>query len=338
MPEAIDSLSEGMSDRAEMAARALEQTGRYRVLRRLEALQAGIDRPGSPAASGRSLRVAILDTETTGLSHETDRIIDLGVVVLDVDGASGQLLRVVHEWQGLEDPGVAIPPNIVALTGITTDMVRDHVLPDTVVRDLFEGVEMVIAHSAGFDRPFVEARFPWMEKFPWVCSIKDIDWRQEGMGSSKLEFLAYRAGFFFDGHRALIDCQALARVLLDTKLHSTGLAAMATLLHACEDYEYIVEATNAPFERKDDLKAAGYFWDAEARVWKRTIIGDGPLDDEFIWLRANVYNNRTARVQVEFRSAEIRFSKRAGPKDWRSLGPHGDSSRTMFAGGRGKAY
>ena len=46
----------------------------------------------------------------------------------------------------------------------------------------------------------------------------------------------------------------------------------------------LVEATNAPFEAKDALKARGYRWQAAARIWQ-TELPDQQEDEERAWLR-----------------------------------------------------
>ena len=34
----------------------------------------------------------------------------------------------------------------------------------------------------------------------------DIDWRNEQIESYKLEYIAYKYNFFYEGHRAITDC------------------------------------------------------------------------------------------------------------------------------------
>ena len=59
----------------ESMARLLEESGSYRVLRKLVARQIVVTpRPGFPRMG------VIVDTETTGLDHSKDEIIEIGVV------------------------------------------------------------------------------------------------------------------------------------------------------------------------------------------------------------------------------------------------------------------
>ena len=63
-------------------------------------------------------QLVVLDTETTGLDPERDRIIDIGAVRL------GPELEVRDRFVTLVDPGVPIPLFITRLVGITDADVR----------------------------------------------------------------------------------------------------------------------------------------------------------------------------------------------------------------------
>ena len=80
-----------------------------------------------------------------------------------------------------------------------------------------------------------------------------------------------------------------------------------------------MRATGAPFESKDALKARGYRWDGDARVWHCTLASDEALDAELAWLRAEVYGSRRAQVEVEALDALTRYSARAGRVESRPL-------------------
>lgn len=317
------------TERLESIARELELSRDYRIVRRLHPLITPLPMP----AARRTATLAFLDCETTGLDARRDKIIDLGVLVVEINAQTGDLLRVLGNWTGLQDPGVPIAPNITSLTGITDAMVAGQSFDEGSLRDAMEAIDLVIAHNASFDRPFLEAAFPWFEQFPWACSFKLIDWQQEGFGSSKLEFIAFRLGFFYDGHRALVDCHALATALLMAKLPSTGESALCKVLDTFEAPDYVINATGAPFEAKDLLKQRGYRWDGEDRIW-RISVNESALQEELDWLRASVYTHKPVRVQVEVRDSLVKYSARQGVLEWRSIGPQGDSGRAFGSSGR----
>lgn len=215
---------------AEAFALALEANPDYRVLRRVPQRKVGTPKAGV-RASARTRSVLILDTETTGLDPATDHIIELALLRVEVDADTGRALRLTDRYVGLEDPGRAIPPFIEQLTGITDLMLTGCLLDEDRIAAMLEGDPLVIAHQARFDRPFVEARLPRFASLSWACSIADIDWKREGIGSCKLDYIAGHMGWFFDAHRAEADCQALLAVL-DRPLPRSGRTGFAHLMSA----------------------------------------------------------------------------------------------------------
>jgi DNA polymerase-3 subunit epsilon len=192
-------------------AKLLAQHPDYRVLRRLVPV---LDHGPSPASRPAGVqRVLVLDTETTGLSHASDKIIELAMLLVQVDAATGQPFGAVETFEGCEDPGMPIPEVAQQVTGLSDDMVRGQRLADARVQALIDQAALVVAHNAGIDRPFVEARFPGFALKPWACSFADIDWKALGAESAKLSALAQNQGWFYDAHRALVDCHALLQVL-----------------------------------------------------------------------------------------------------------------------------
>jgi DNA polymerase-3 subunit epsilon len=289
----------------ETLARQLEQHPDFRVLRRL------VPRQQFAPAQGAVCRVVLLDTETTGLDQGKDRIIELALLRVDVDVSTGRPCGEVQVYDGLEDPGMPIPAEIEAITGIRNEMVKGQRLDEARIAALLEGVDVIIAHNAAFDRPFVEARLPQLARFAWACSFADIDWKAQGHGSAKLEYLAMELGWFYDAHRAEVDCHALLTVL-EAALPAAGQTGLAHLLAAAGQTSYRVQATAAPFDAKDELKARGYRWNAEQKVWHTRLGDDAALQAECDWLRATVYGRRAARVQVEKLDARVRYAARSG--------------------------
>lgn len=293
-------------DYYEDMAKALEAQEDFRVLRRLKPTLVW---PGT--ASGEITRVVVLDTETTGLDQSKELIIELAMLRVDIDNASGLPVGQVQVYDGLEDPGKAIPPEVVALTGIRDADVKGQTLDALRVSQLLDGADVVIAHNAGFDRPFVEKRFDRFAVLPWACSFADIDWKAQGRGSAKLESLAQANGWFYDAHRAEMDCHALLAVLAQ-RLPEGPNTGLAQLLKAAGQASYALQASNAPFEAKDKLKARAYRWNAEQRVWHTRLRTDAELSAECEWLKENVYGQRRAVVHIEELDARVRFSNRAG--------------------------
>lgn len=281
----------------------------YRVLRRLDVSRK------STALEGPSVRhAAIVDTETTGTDPANDRIIELAVVVFEYSAASGDVGRVLGSLDALEDPGIPIPASSTAIHGITDEMVAGRRIDDAAVARLLDGVGIVIAHNAGFDRKFLEPRLPVFTALPWGCSWQEVPWSEAGIESSKLEYLAYRYGFFYEGHRAEIDCLALLEVLRRPFAESGG-TALRRLLDSARAPSYRLWASNSPFESKDVLKKRGYWWDAGRRCWYGEFRSREAVQTELAWLRDAVYGGKDVAVELEEFDARTRYSGRDGKKE-----------------------
>ncbi len=162
-------------------------------------------------------RGIFLDVETTGLDYTRDKIIELGIVCFEYS-SDGRIFRILEEFSAYQDPRIPIPEDITQLTHISDDMVKEHNIDVGKVEQYIKEATLIIAHNVAFDRKFVETMFPNIPRKPWACLMNDINWRGEGIESNKLEYIAYRFGFFYEGHRAAIDCLAGIHVLAQNSL------------------------------------------------------------------------------------------------------------------------
>ena len=290
-------------------AEALSVHPDYRVLRRL------VPRHGfAPSTPGQMLQIGVvLDTETTGLSSQDDQVIELGMIAFEFDPVLGTVHSVREVFDELEDPGRPIPPETTQVHHITDDMVRGKRIDDTVVEKFIANASVIIAHNASFDRPFVEKRWPVFKDKQWVCSIKDIDWKGEGVGSAKLEYLLQTQGIFYEAHRAETDCWALLE-LLHAVLPQSQQPALLRLLESLNQPQVRLYATGSPFDAKDLLKARGYRWAPEIKCWHRQLGGDKALQEELSWLKNRVYQGKRASVDIETLGGLVRHSDRQGQK------------------------
>jgi DNA polymerase-3 subunit epsilon len=225
---------------------------------------------------------------------------------------TGEVLRVIDVYSGLEDPGRPIPPESTAIHGITDEMVAGKRIDDGRVAAVLAGVSIVIAHNASFDRPFLERRLPAFARLPWACSMSQIDWKAEGFGSVGLEFLAYRSGFFYDAHRSEMDCRALLEVI-NRPLPGSGNRPLGILQAPLSQTDWRVYAVGAAFETKDLLKARGYRWDAGQKLWHQTL-PESEMPAEIEWLKAEVYKRPRVTLDFEGLDALVRFSGRPGKR------------------------
>jgi DNA polymerase-3 subunit epsilon len=108
-----------------------------------------------------------------------------------------------------------------------------------------------------------------------------------------------------------VDCHALLAVLGEL-LPTSGQSGLAKIIAMSSIPSYRLQATNAPFEAKDLLKARAYRWNAEQKVWHTRLADEAQLTAELTWLKSAVYTSLLARVQVEKLNADVKYSSRSG--------------------------
>jgi DNA polymerase-3 subunit epsilon len=183
-------------------------------------------------------RIAVLDTETTGLDpglgHE---IIEVACVTLD-GGEIGET------WSTLVNPGRSIPPDAAAVHGITDLMVQDAPGPAVVAAELERrcaGLPLVF-HNAAFDLPFLAALLRRGARPPLLNAVVDtfgLALGLFGQGGNSLGVLAGRFKLAPEtSHRALGDALTTARLLqvLAPRWESErGVRTIAELAAASQD-------------------------------------------------------------------------------------------------------
>ena len=284
----------------------LEESGNYRVLRRLVPRPV-VDRDKLVTiARAKDQKLGlVLDTETTGLDHRVDEIIELGMVLFTYD--DNGIGDVVDVFSALREPVKPISPEITRITGITAEMVRGQSIdPDAVAR-FIELADCIIAHNAKFDRPFCERFAPGFDAKPWGCSVAEVDWADLGFEGSKLTYLVGQCGLFHTGHRAIDDCHALLEVLDYTS--KSGERGFRKLIASMERRRCRVWAHNSPFETKDILKARGYRWndgtDGRLKSWWVEVDEDAS-EIECRFLREEIYRSEAA-LHLEWLTAVDRY-------------------------------
>lgn len=159
--------------------------------------------------------LVVVDVETTGWLADSASITEIGAVRLATD-------QPVREFSALVNPGMPIPPDITALTGITDDMVAAAPPIGEVLPRFIEFVRgsVIVAHNAPFDLGFLSA----------ACAGSGIDWPPSAVIDTAVlarllltpdavtdHKLTTLASYFGTGtapcHRALADAKATAGVL-----------------------------------------------------------------------------------------------------------------------------
>jgi len=293
----------------EEALAVLKRSDKYRIIERYEPPLYYHEEDGSPKLKG-----IFLDVETTGLNIPIDKIIELGLVVFEY-GADGRIFKILETISQYQDPGKPIPPEITELTGITNAKVKGCSLDKKNLLNTFHQADLIIAHYATFDRACMEALWQELPLKPWACSMREISWQTEGIESAKLEYLAYRYGFFYEGHRASTDCLAGVHLLSQTLPRSQKLVLKA-LLESSQQPIYRIWALGASIAHKDILRRRQYRWNPEGRhrAWSIEVSQDNLLTElQFLW--HDIYAHK-ACLPVEEIPAKHRYSQEEPLQHW----------------------
>lgn len=241
----------------------------YRVLRSLPPAETLV----SSLPPVMPLRVAaVVDVEATGLFAGLDEVIELAVQRVRFD-ALGRIVELGAPRSWLQQPVDPLTPEITAITGLTDEMLNGRQIDIEAATSLIASADVVIAHNAAFDRPFVELLLPDVHGAAWACSMCEVDWRAHGFEGRALSHLVYQggaSGYFFGGHRAATDVLALLH-LLGHPTGDGGATILGKLVATAETASVKVMAVGAAFDRKNALKRRGYRWDANRQHWWKTV-------------------------------------------------------------------
>ena len=154
----------------------------------------------------------VLDLETTGLSFRTDKITEVGIMKVK----NGE---VIDSFSCFVNPEKPIPPEVVEVTKITDEMVKDAETIDKVFPKIldFVGDSVLVAHNADFDIPFLK----------YHGKLLGYELNNTYMDTLRLakvlfpEFTKYKLGFIADklgievevAHRALDDVDTTVKVM-----------------------------------------------------------------------------------------------------------------------------
>jgi DNA polymerase-3 subunit epsilon len=253
-------------------------------------VQAAFDELEDPLSQ---VTFVVVDLETTGGSATAEEITEIGAV--KVRGG-----EVLGEFATLVDPGRAIPPQIVMLTGITDAMVHDAPRIEAVLPAFLEFARgtVLVAHNAGFDVGFLKAacrrmNLPW-PGFPVVDTVRLArrTLSYDEAPSVRLGLLAPLLGArVTPDHRALHDARATVDVLhaLLERLGPLGVLTLTELRTAAQDVD--------PARRRKRGLAAGL--PAAPGVY----LFRGP-NEEVLYVGTSV--NLRQRVRSYFTAAEVR--------------------------------
>ena len=196
------------------AHKLLEKTGDdIKVLYGVEGYFVPDKDPGVFNSKGQNLdcEYCVLDLETTGISCQTEKITEVGIIKYK----NGE---VIDEFECFVNPEKPIPPRVVEITHITDDMVKDAETIDKIIPKIidFIGDSVLVAHNADFDIGYLKYNF---EKYGYKLENTYIDTLRLAKAIFP-DLKKYKLGLIADSlniqvdvaHRALDDVKTLVAV------------------------------------------------------------------------------------------------------------------------------
>ena len=160
----------------------------------------------------KDVTYSVLDIETTGLSKNTDKITEFGIIKVK----NGER---IGEFECFVNPEKEIPQRVVEVTNITNDMVKDAETIDKVLPKVLDFVKdtVLVAHNATFDIGFIKhnADQLGLEFNPtYIDSLPLAKELFPHFKKFKLGIIADNLGIEVDvAHRALADVDTLVKVM-----------------------------------------------------------------------------------------------------------------------------
>jgi len=161
------------------------------------------------------LEFVVVDIEATGAKMPPNRIMELGAYRI-----RGR--KIVDSFLTLVNPEISIPRFVIALTGITNEMVKQAPLFAEVAPRWLEFVQdaVLIAHNAPFDTSFLNHEisrvYPGNRMMnPHLCTVLLSRRTVPGLTNYRLDTVADHFSIpIFDRHRAGSDALATAKVFI----------------------------------------------------------------------------------------------------------------------------
>lgn len=266
-----------------------------------------------PNPNSKIFKTAFIDLETTGLDPKKDEIIEIGTLIVSYTKADG-FISIDYQNNQLGQPNNSpISEEVTKITGITNEDVKGKKIDWDLLKQKLADVDLIICHNAYFDRNFMELQTTQdfsdlIKSKAFACSSAGVDWKLLGYESAKLEYLNFKMGYFYEGHRALIDCFATLN------LFTANPQAFLELRQKANEKEYLICATNANFNKKDILKQRGYRWsngeDSLPKSWW-IIVPEKDYEEEMSFLKSEIYYKADLKLPTNIITANQRYSYRS---------------------------
>jgi DNA polymerase-3 subunit epsilon len=209
------------------------------------------------------MKICIIDTETTGLDHEKDSVIEIAYARYHFTENEFSLIECGSTLVTCdENPAESVNHISPELTKMRCSSLN-HVLDAILCSDY------VVAHNAAFDKPFVEDLFRFYSEDvlnkAWVCTLEDYEWDEKE--SRKLAYLCNDRNLVctIGKHRGMIDVLMLAELIAHEGFEKFGKAVDRS---GWPRYNVVAQVSYADREKAKEKK---FRWCPDTKTWEREI-------------------------------------------------------------------
>lgn len=145
----------------------------------------------------------VVDIETTGLSYQSDTIIEIGIVKIR-EG------KIVDKYSQLINPQRKISVFITQLTGISDDMVINQPTIDEIKDEVktFIGHDIIVGHNTSFDLNFIANHLDWEIENEYIDTLQFSRKVYPQFKHHRLTDMVELLHLSQNEHRSLADCIA----------------------------------------------------------------------------------------------------------------------------------
>lgn len=164
--------------------------------------------------ASRTTGYVAFDFETTGLSSENDRIVEIGAIKVDAYG------KEIDRFSTLINPEMHLPSNVASITGLSDAILRTAPTLDKVLPDFLRFIDgyPLIAWNVSFDKGFLEkavcrcnlnCETMYADALAWARKVYDLPSYKQDAVSDHIGYVPTTK------HRAMADCETMLAIISD---------------------------------------------------------------------------------------------------------------------------
>ena len=238
-----------------------------------------------------------LDVETTGTDPDRHEVIQIAMLPVWIDPETREIVGCRAPMSRYQQPSEPLSKEIREITGLNDDLLAGKEIDWVRVAAFLTRCKWVIAHNARFDWQFVNASLRraglTMPDTVWCCSMDHAEWPGLTGRAASLQLLGFWHGFWFQGHNAIQDVEALYTVFLGQS------KILAQAFERASRPDFRVFAAGSQYNENALLKERSYKWDAEARCWWKALPDRVEAEVEAVWLTDNLSQVEPQVIEID---------------------------------------